>query len=172
MRMTVEAADYITLQLKPTRRLIMNNSTVIGLATVALLLCPAIAIGAGKAPDLKGKWVGRTYSIVAGSGGHWPTSKGTFEKPGLYEKDLVIEVKGQEDRRFWGLQTISGNGEKTEEPFIGELAGKDNHDVLIADTDGYLKGEINGDALSFCYAHAGGKSESSVVSCTTIKRAR
>ena len=150
----------------------MNRSAVIGLAALSLMACPASVLAAGKAPDLKGKWVGRTYSIVAGSGGHWPTSKGTFEKPGLFEKDLVIEVTGQEDRRFWGVQTFSGNGEKSQEPFIGELAGKDNRDVLIADTDGYLKGEISGDVLSFCYAHAGGKSETSVVSCTKVKRAR
>ena len=48
--------------------------------------------------------MGKTYTIVAGSGGHWPTNKGAFEKPGLLEKDLVIEVTGQEERRFWGIQ--------------------------------------------------------------------
>ena len=150
----------------------MNHSTIIGLGAVALVAFPALALGADKAPDLKGKWVGKTHSIVAGSGGHWPSSKGTFEKPGLFEKDLVIEVTGQEDRRFWGNQVISGNGEKTEEPFIGEFTGKENRDVVIADTDGYIKGEISGDVFSFCYAHAGGKSQSSVVSCTEVKRAR
>jgi hypothetical protein len=41
---------------------------------------------------------------VAGSGGHWPTNKGTFDKPGLFEKDLVIEVTGQEGRRFRGIR--------------------------------------------------------------------
>jgi len=43
---------------------------------------------------------------------------------------------------------------------------------LIVDTDGYFRGDVNGDVLSFCYAHAGGKSETSVVSCTEVKRAK
>jgi hypothetical protein len=149
----------------------MKHSTVIALAAGALVAWPALA--ADQAPDLKGsKWVGKTFSIVAGNGGHWPSSKATFEKPGLFEKDLVIEVTGQEGRRFWGMQTLSGGGEKTEEPFIGELTGKENREVIMADTDGYVKGEISGDVFSFCYAQAGGKSSSSVVSCTEVKRAR
>ena len=85
-----------------------------GLAIIAVVSSSTFA--ADQAPNMKGKWVGKTHSIVAGSGGHWPASKGTFEKPGLFEKDLVIEVTGQEDRRFWGIQTLSGNGESTQEP--------------------------------------------------------
>ena len=74
-------------------------------------------------------------------------------------------------RRFWGTQTFSGNGEKTQEPMIGELTGKDNKTLVLVDTDGYLNGQlINNNTLSFCYTQAGGKTESSVVSCTEIKR--
>jgi len=141
-----------------------------GLALVAVVSSSAIA--ADKTPDLKGKWVGRTFTIVAGSGGHWPTNKGTFEKPGLSEKDLLIEITGQEGRRFWGMQTISGMGESTQEPMIGELTGKGNRTVVIVDTDGYLNGQLNGNVISFCYTQAGGKTPSSVVSCSEIKRAR
>jgi hypothetical protein len=138
------------------------------LATVS-----ATAFAADQAPDMKGKWVGKTHSIVAGSGGHWPTSKGTFDKPGLFEKDLVIEVTGQEGRRFWGVQSISGNAENTQEPMIGELTGRDNRTVIIVDTDGYVNGQlINDNVLSFCYTQAGGKTQSSVVSCTEVKRTR
>ena len=141
----------------------------IGLALVAIVSSSAIA--ADKTPDLKGKWVGKTHTIVAGSGGHWPTNKGTFDKPGLFEKDIVIEVTGQEGRRFWGVQTISGNGESTQEPMIGELTGKGNRTVVIVDTDGYLNGQLSGkNVLSFCYMHAGGKTPSSVVSCSEIRR--
>jgi len=150
----------------------MNRSTVVALTAVVLVACPMLALGADKAPDMKGKWTGKTYSIVAGSGGHWPSSRGTFEKPGLFEKDLVIEITGQEDRRIWGVQTLSGNGEKTDKPFIGELTGNRNRDVVIVDTDGYLKGEVRGNVLTFCYTQAGGKTESSVVSCSELKRSR
>ena len=97
---------------------------------------------------------------------HWPSNRGTFEKPGLFEKDT-----NQEGRRFWGTQTFTGNGEKTQEPMIGELTGKDNKTIVLVDTDGYLNGQlINNNMLSFCYTQAGGKTESSVVSCTEIKR--
>ena len=141
---------------------------VCALALGAIAAYPALA--AGPVPDIKGKWVGKTYSIVAGAAPHWPSNQGTFEKPGMFEKDLVIEVTGQEGRRFWGMQTFSGNGEETHEPMIGELTGKDNKTLLLVDTDGYLNGHIDGNVLSFCYTHAGGKTESSVVSCTDVKR--
>jgi len=46
----------------------------------------------------------------------------------------VIDITGQDGRRFWGVTTLSGAGEKTDEPFIGELAGKDNRSFVFADT--------------------------------------
>lgn len=129
------------------------------------------ASAADQIPNIKGKWVGKTHSIVAGVAPHWPTSRGTFEKPGLFEKDLVIEVTGQDGRRFWGIQTFSGNGEKTQEPMIGELTGKDNKTIVLVDRDGYLDGQlIDDNTVTFCYKQAGGQSGSSVVSCSEIKR--
>jgi hypothetical protein len=60
---------------------------------------------------------------------------------------------------------------KTEEPMIGELTGKDYKTVVIVDTDGYINGRLVGNnVLSFCYLQAGGKTQSSVVSCTEVKR--
>ena len=143
-------------------------------AVLGLILAASIsssALAADQVPDIKGKWAGKTYSIVAGSGGHWPSNKGTFDKPGLSEKDLAIEITNQDGRRFWGNQTLSGNGENTQEPMIGELTGKDNKTVVIVDTDGYLNGQLVGrDTLTFCYTQAGGRGPSSVVSCTEVKR--
>ena len=51
---------------------------IFGLMLVAIASTSAFA--ADPALDVKGKWVGKTYTIVAGSGGHWPTNKGTFDK--------------------------------------------------------------------------------------------
>jgi hypothetical protein len=148
-----------------------TTSIVFGMMIAAIASSSVLA--ADQPPDIKGKWIGKTYTIVAGMGGHWPSNKGTFDKPGLFEKDLVIEVTGQEDRRFWGIQTLSGHGESTREPMIGELTGADNRTVIIVDTDGYLNGHLDQeDKLSFCYTQAGGKSETSVISCTEVKRAR
>lgn len=152
------------------RRVRVEEAIICGLTLAALVVHPALA--ADQPPNMKGKWVGKTHSIVAGIAPHWPSNKGTFEKPGLFEKDLVIEVTGQEGRRFWGNQILSGGGEKTEEPMIGELTGENNKTVIIVDTDGYVNGRLIGEnVLSFCYMQAGGKTQSSVVSCTEIKRA-
>jgi hypothetical protein len=146
-------------------------SAVCGLVLAAVIAGPALS--ADKIPDIKGKWVGKTHTIVAGMGLHWPSNMGSFEKPGMFEKDLVIEVTGQQDNRFWGNQIFTGNGEKTEEPMIGELTGANNRTVLLVDTDGYLDGQLIGnDTMSFCYKQAGGKSGASVVSCSQVKRAR
>jgi hypothetical protein len=129
------------------------------------------ASAADQIPDIKGKWVGKTHSIVAGVAPHWPSNRGTFERPGLFEKDLTIEVTAQEGRRFWGMQTFTGSGENTQEPMIGELTGKDNKTVVLVDRDGYLDGQlIDDNTLSFCYKQAGGQSGASVVSCSEIKR--
>ena len=154
-----------------SRRACAGVAIVCGLTLAALVGYPASA--ADKTPNMKGKWVGKTHTIVAGIAPHWPSNKGTFEKPGLFEKDLVIEITGQEGNRFWGNQVLSGDAEKTEERMIGELTGGDNKTVVIVDTDGYLNGRLVGnDVLSFCYTQAGGKTESSVISCTQVKRAR
>jgi hypothetical protein len=148
-----------------------KGSIVCGLALAAIIAGPALA--ADKIPDIKGKWVGKTHTIVAGMGLHWPSNMGTFEKPGLFEKDLVIEVTGQQDNRFWGNQIFTGTNEKTEEPMIGELTGANNRTVLLVDSDGYLDGQLIGnDTMSFCYKQAGGKSGASVVSCSQLKRTR
>ena len=150
----------------------MNRSIIPTLVVAALVAYPASALGADQAPDIKGKWTGKTHTIIAGRGMHWPKSRGTFDKPALLEKDLVIEITGQESCRFWGVTTISGGGEKTDEPFIGELNSKDNRSLLFADTDGFWNGQLDGDKLSFCYVHMGGRNKSTVVSCTEVKRTR
>ena len=150
----------------------MTRRFKVGALTAALFACPLLTFAAGNVPDIKGVWVGKTDTIVVGSGGHFPSNKGTFEKPGLFESDIRVNITGQEGRRFWGVKTLSGNGEKTDEPFIGELYGSDNRRVLIADTDGYINGEIRGNVFSYCYAHAGGPTKTSLVACSEVKRTR
>ncbi|MCC6780633.1 MAG: hypothetical protein IT537_29005 [Hyphomicrobiales bacterium] len=139
----------------------------------ALIGYPTASIGADQAPDVKGKWMGKTNTIIVGKGGHWPKGRGTWDKPALLEKDLVIDITGQDGRRFWGVTTLSGGaGEKTSEPFIGALSGKDNKSFVFADGDGFWNGQLDDTGtLSFCYMHTGSK-KSTVVSCTEVKRAR
>ena len=150
--------------------------TLCAAATIACaLMFAAGAVNTASAddpiPNIKGKWVGKTHTIVAGIGLHWPSNKGTFDKPGLFEKDIAIEFTNQDGRRFWGMQTLSGGGEETKEAMIGELTGKENKTVVLVDTDGYLDGQlIDDNTLSFCYKQAGGASGASVVSCSQLKR--
>src|SRR5712675_555432 len=99
----------------------MNWSIIRNLGIAALIAYPASSIGADQTPDVKGKWMGKTHTILVGKGGHWPKGRGTWDKPALLEKDLVIDITGQDGRRFWGVTTLSGAGEKTDEPFIGAL---------------------------------------------------
>jgi hypothetical protein len=150
-----------------------KGSIVCGLVLVAAAAIAAPALAADAIPNIKGKWVGKTHTIVAGMPLHWPSNRGTFDKPGLFEKDLEIDITGQTDTRFWGNQIFTGNGERTEEPMIGELTGANYRTIILVDTDGYLNGQlIDNDTISFCYTQAGGKTETSVVSCTQIKRSR
>ena len=149
----------------------MNRSVIRHLAIAALVAYPASALGEDQAPDVKGKWIGKTHTILVGKGGHWPKGRGTWANPALLEKDLAFDIRGQDGRRFWGVTTLSGGGEKTDEPFIGELTGKDYKSFVFADTDGFWNGQVDGgDTLSFCYMHT--HSKSAVVSCTQVKRTR
>ena len=151
----------------------MNRSVIRHLAIATLVAYPASALGDDQTPDVKGKWIGKTHTILVGKGGHWPKGRGTWANPALLEKGLAFDIRGQDGRRFWGVTTLSGGGEKTDEPFIGELTGKDNRSFVFADTDGFWNGQLDGnDTLSFCYMHTGGKSRSTVVSCTEVKRTR
>jgi hypothetical protein len=152
------------------RRARAEGAFMWGVTLAALVAYPALA--ADKIPDIKGKWVGKTHTIIAGMGLHWPSNMGTFEKPGLFEKDVTFDITNQEGNRFWGNQIFTGNGETTQESMIGELTGADYRTVVIVDTDGYVNGRISGNTFSFCYTQAGGKTQSSVVSCTQVKRAR
>lgn len=146
----------------------MHVSIWILAVTTALASAAALA---QDIPDMRGDWTGKTHTIVAGAGGHWPSSKGTFERPALLEKEIVVEVIGQEDRRFWGTSRLKGESEATSEPFVAEIDSTLRH-LVIADTDGYFWGElVDPHRLSYCYANAGGRAgTAAVVSCSELHR--
>src|SRR5262249_31861260 len=147
-----------------------NGTVIAGLTVIALFSSSALA--ADQIPNIKGKWVGKTHTIVAGAGAHWPGNKSTFDKPGLFGKELGIEITNQQDNRVWGKQTFSGHGEQnSDEPMIGELTGPGYKNIILVDTDGYLHGQFTDEnTLTFCYEQAGGKTTASVVSCSELKR--
>ncbi len=41
----------------------MNRLIIRNLAVAALVAYPAFALGADQAPDVKGKWIGKTHTI-------------------------------------------------------------------------------------------------------------
>ncbi len=82
------------------QRASMNRWMIRNLAVATLVAYPAFAIGADQVPDIKGKWIGKTHTIIVGKGGHWPKGRGTWDKPALLEKDLMIDITGQDGRRF------------------------------------------------------------------------
>ena len=90
----------------------MNRSVIRHLAIAALVAYPASALGEDQAPDVKGKWIGKTHTILVGKGGHWPKGRGTWANPALLEKDLAFDIRGQDGRRFWGVTTLSGGGRR------------------------------------------------------------
>ena len=50
------------------------KAAVLALAGMVMLTCPGLVLADEPIPDMKGDWVGKSYSIIAGSGSHWPTS--------------------------------------------------------------------------------------------------
>src|SRR6185369_7706049 len=59
----------------------MNWSIIRNLGIAALVAYPASSMGADQTPDVKGKWMGKTQTILVGKGGHWPKGRGTWDKP-------------------------------------------------------------------------------------------
>lgn len=59
-----------------TTRAAVEISSAIGLVFCIV----GTASAADQIPNIRGKWVGKTHSIVAGVAPHWPSNRGTFER--------------------------------------------------------------------------------------------
>jgi hypothetical protein len=64
----------------------MKLGPVMTLAAAIFLAGHSPAIAAGPDTDISGKWVGKTYTIVAGRGGHWPSNAGPSSSRGGSKK--------------------------------------------------------------------------------------
>jgi hypothetical protein len=135
------------MKLESAYKLNSRGEKAVGLSAAALLLWLAPASAAGTSPILKARGRARP-SRSSPAWPPWPNNTGTFANPGMGEKDIVIDVTNQVGRRFWGKTTLSGNGEKSDEPFIGELYGPDNRKVIMSHAVGIIEGEI--DTATFC----------------------
>lgn len=142
---------------------------VLSLAAAAVLAgTPALSKERGKVPQLVGTWSGTTSAIVAGKGGHWPNSTGTFVEPERFERPITLTIEGQDGRRFWGSTKIEGGAPA--EPFIGSI-DTSNRNFVIADTDGAFAGKIKGSTLAYCYVQVPGPNNpAAVAACLEVKR--
>jgi hypothetical protein len=90
----------------------MNRSVIRHLAIAALVAYPVSALGEGQAPDVTGKWIGKTHTILVGKGGHWPKGRGTWASPALLEKDLAFDIRGQDGRRALSREHLPARAER------------------------------------------------------------
>ena len=123
----------------------------------------ATAQDAAALPDLKGRWVGISETVVLGNARHHgPSPQNT---PRLSSVEFTLAIEGQDGRRFWG--TVASKGEQ--EPLLGVI-GFDGKTFVARDSDGSLQGNIvDRDTMEFIYSHTG---NSTVVSATRAKRQR
>ena len=114
-------------------------------------------------PDLKGKWVGTSESIVTGIAKHHEAPEG--DAPLLSSVEFTYVVEGQDGRRFWGTLTSPN----FEEDMIGIVA-KDGKTIVARSSEGEVRGTIaDPDTIDITYS-AGG--DATVVAVNTWKRAR
>jgi hypothetical protein len=141
------------------------------LAAVSTLVLSYASASADAVPNLIGKWMGTSHSIMVGAVDSLPSGGGTWEKPHMFESPLEIEITNQEGRRFWGHHIVGG---KKQGSFIAVLSTKGDK-IIAVDSDGTISGWITGpDTVEVCYSHVAGDStpepSNSVVGCTEITR--
>ncbi len=92
--------------------------------TAAFLIAQSAKALDDQVPDLRGRWVGKNYAIVAGRGAHYPANGGDFTQPGRFERDVVVEIRGQDGRRLWGVSVLTTSNQTTTEPFSPSLLAR------------------------------------------------
>ena len=135
---------------------------VVTLGCATGLLGIAAAQDATQLPDLKGRWVATSESIVLGNVMHH--SDVSHNKPRLSSTEFTLTIEGQDGRRFWG--TIKS--QKGQEPIIG-IIGYDGKEVHMQESDGELDATlVDKDTLEAIFHHS--TANTIVVSMERFKR--
>lgn len=114
-------------------------------------------------PDMKGKWVGTSESIVTGMSKHHEPQSG--DDPLLDNVDFTYVVEGQDGHRFWGTLTSPN----FEEDMAG-VVSKDGKTIVARSSEGEVRGTfVDPDTIDLTYS-AGGRA--TVVAVNTWKRSR
>lgn len=121
---------------------------------------PAPATETG-VPDLKGKWVGTSESVVLGSPKHHAPAAGS--KPRLSSVEFTITIDGQDGHRFWGSAKS-----RYSDDFILGVIKQDGKSILARTSEGEIDGRITGaDTIELTYSGSG---NATVMSINTWKR--
>jgi hypothetical protein len=114
-------------------------------------------------PDMKGKWVGTSESIVTGMTKHHEAPEGN--KPLLDNVEFTLVVEGQDGHRFWG--TLSSPN--FEEDMTG-VVSNDGKSIVARSSEGEVRGTfIDPDTIDLIYS-AGERG--TVLAVNTWKRTR
>ena len=66
-------------------------SRLSGAVLLAAVSLPALAFGADQVPDVKGDWVGKTHTIIAGRGDIGPPASARSTSPGCTRRTSSSE---------------------------------------------------------------------------------
>ena len=125
-----------------------------------------LAVAQEPYPDLKGTWVGHTYSLTQGKTEHYAQS-GEAEAV-FQDASWTLTVDRQEGNRFTGTR---GRTEGTRrDPVLGVIRA-DRKTIHMVDDDGTFLGILTGpDALEVCRTEVTAVSQ--IVSCAEFNRQR
>jgi hypothetical protein len=78
----------------------------VAIAVSGLLIASAASMAQDTVgyPDMRGQWKGTNEGVVLGSGKHH-RDDGKPGEPGTISEDFILNIKGQDGRKFWGEVT-------------------------------------------------------------------
>ena len=112
--------------------MLTNNRTLTsGLVVTGVLVASGSAVAQEPFPDLKGTWIGRTYSLTQGKTEHYAQS-GEAE-PIFQDASWTLTVDRQEGSRFTGTRGLTEGTRR--DPILGVIRA-DRTTIHIVDDDG------------------------------------
>lgn len=119
-------------------------------AALGGLLAGASPVLAQDYPDMRGRWKGTNEGVVLGTGLYHRDGKPG--EPRLVNKEFVLDIKGQDGRRFWG-EIVSKDDTG---PLLG-VVGPDRETVQMVDSaGGHITGRFSAPGrFEMCYLRPG-----------------
>jgi hypothetical protein len=143
----------------------MNNRTLTsGLMVAGVLVASGLAVAQEPFPDLKGTWIGHTYSLTQGNTEHYAQSGEA--KPIFQDASWTLTVDRQEGSRFTGARGLTEGTRR--DPILGVIRA-DRTTIHMVDDDGTFLATLTApDAMEVCRTEV--TTASHVVSCAEFNR--